>query len=445
MKPCVKLYEHQKKAVEFALKNKGNACLFLDCGLGKTLTALKIFEELKASSMLVVCPLSLISAAWIEDIEKFTDFTFCNLRKENKPAQIYLINYESYDKKKVPTDMIVLDESSKIKGYKSQITKTLIKDSKLYKHHLVMTGTPAPNTPLEYWPQITFVNKHILPESFYAFRNRFFHLKRGNQVAPYVHPTQLGQMFRQGFSYQMNPEREKQFLRDIQSVSFMAKKKDCLDLPEQTFQKRDVYLSASQAKVYKDMKRDMIAEIDGKFFTANQALTKLMRLRQVTSGFLMSPEGEATDLADNSKMKVLLDTLEEVGNKQVMIFCQFHKEIQVIRSKLNNSATLYGLTKDRNDSINGFKEGRYQYLIGHPRSMAHGLSFTNCDTMIFYSNDYSFEMREQAINRIHRATTTLKCTYIDLITKDTIDEDVLDVLNRKADAQELYERIRNTK
>lgn len=413
----------------------------MDCGTGKTLTALKAFEELKASTMLVVCPLSLINAAWIEDIKKFTEFTFCNLRTEKKPAQIYLINYESYAKKKVPADIICLDESTKIKSYQSQITKCLMKDKNLYKYRMVMSGTPAPNTPLEYWPQITFATGGVLPESFYAFRNTYFHLQKGSQVISKVHPLNLGNMYKKGFSYQMNPKKEPQFLEAISKVSFWATKKDCLDLPPQTFEKRDVYLSSSQMKIYKDMKRHMIAEIEGKFITANQALTKVMKLRQVTSGFLIDEKGEATDLADNSKFKVLLDTLEEIGNKQVIIFCQFHKEIELLKSKLK-AATLYALTKDRDDSITGFKSGKYQYLIGHPRSMAHGLSFTNCDTMIFYSNDYSFEMRHQAINRIHRATTTMRCTYIDLISKGTIDADILDCLNKKASAQELYESVK---
>lgn len=440
-----KLYDHQTRAVDFILKNNGNACLWMDCGLGKTLTALKAFELLGAKNMLVVCPLSLINAAWIEDIQKFTNLTFCNLREGYKEAQVYLINYESFSKKKIKTDMIILDESSKCKNSTSQITKTLLKESSNYKYKIVMSATPAPNNELEFWPQVTFVDRGILNESFYAFRNIYFELSRGNQVIPYVPPIQLAAAFKRGFKYRMKQSKLEEFFDKINKVSFWAKKEDCLDLPPKVFLKRDVYLSEKQMKVYKDMKRHMIAEIKDKVIAVNMALVKYLKLRQITSGFMIDGNGDATVLEDNAKINVLMEVLEELGNKQVMIFCQFHKEIEEIQSKLKNFATLYSGTKDRDDSINGFKEGRYQYLIGHVRSMAHGLSFTNCDTIIFYSNDYSFEMREQAINRIHRATTTKTCTYIDLVCSKTIDEEILTALNKKESAQELYERITNTK
>jgi len=438
-----KLYKHQENAVNFILNNNGNACLWMDCGLGKTLTALKAFELLGAKTMLVVCPLSLINAAWIEDINKFTNFTYCNLRGKKTEAQIYLINYESFSKHKIKTDMIVIDESSKCKNFKSQITKTLLAESHNYKYKIAMSATPAPNNELEFWPQITFVDKSKLNESFYAFRNIYFELVRGDQTIPYVSGLQLADMFKKGFKYKIKKSKSEDFFNKINKVSFWAKKEYCLDLPPKIFTTRDVYLSHAQMKVYKNMKRHMIAEIKDKVIAVHLALVKYLKLRQLTSGFLIDENGEATELADNAKLNVLMEVLEELGDKQIMIFCQFHKEIEEIQNKIKNYATLYSGTKDRDDSISGFKKGRYQYLIGHVRSMAHGLSFTNCDTVIFYSNDYSFEMREQAINRIHRATTTMPCNYIDLVCVGTIDEDILNVLQKKESLQDLYERITN--
>lgn len=443
------LYKHQKEAVKFILDRQGSGALFMEIGTGKTLTALSIFKELGVNKMLVICPISLINAAWGEDIKKFTDYKYCNLREGVTDAEIYLINYESYALERfqhcinsLGVDMVVLDESSKIRNPKARITKTLLHNRNNFRNRIVMSGTPAPNSADEYWSQIRFCSD-ALPESFYRFRNLYMKLDRNGYEPGYVHPTKIGEYFRKGFKYVLRDE--KKFLDEIRPHCFWAKKSECLDLPETTDVIREVVLSDSQMKVYREMKRYMVAEIGNQIVMANVALTKLMKLRQITSGFAINTMGEVTETTDNSKLNELLELLEEIGDKQVIIWVQFHQEIAVLEQNLKSYATLYSLTKDRDQSIEDFKTGKVQYLIAHPKSGGHGLTFTNCDTMIFFSIDYSFEGIEQARGRIHRPGQTNKCTYFYLLAKGTLDYDIKQALDKKEDLQTLCKRITDPK
>ena len=446
------LFQHQKDAVNFITKRQGSGALFMEIGTGKTLTALSIFKDLRVKEpnlkMLVICPISLINAAWGEDIKKFTDYTYCNLRETVNDSDIYIINYESYSLERFQTlinslkvDMVCLDESSKIRNPKARITKTLLHNRDNFRYRVIMSGTPAPNSPEEYWSQMRFCSPS-LPESFYRFRNLYMKLDRNGQEPGYVHPKQLVEYFRKGFKYVLKDE--KKFLDEIRPYCFWAKKSECLDLPETMDVIREVTLSPSQMKIYRDMKRHMVAEIEKELVMANVALTKIMKLRQITAGFAINTLGDATEITDNSKINELIELLEEIGNKQVIIWVQFKKEVEMISRHLTGKyATLYSETKDRDKSIDDFKSGVVQYLIAHPKSGGHGLTFTNCDTMIFFSIDYSFEGVEQARGRIHRPGQLNKCTYFYLLAKGTIDEDIKLALDKKEDLQTLTQRILN--
>lgn len=424
----------------------------MEIGTGKTLTALSIYKELLSKEpnlkMLVICPISLINAAWGEDIKKFTQFKYCNLREGVSDAEIYIINYESYHLERFQNlinnlglDMVTLDESSKIRNPKSRISKTLLHNRDNFRYRIVMSGTPAPNSPEEYWSQIKFCSP-ALPDSFYKFRNLYMKLERNGYDAGFVHPTKLGEMFRKGFKYKL--KNEKAFISEIAPYCFWAKKADCLDLPDTIDVIREVTLSDSQMKIYRDMKRHMVAEIGKDLVVANVALTKLMKLRQITAGFAINVLGDVTEIIDNSKINELLELLEEIGDKQVIIWVQFQKEVEMISKHIESYRTLYSLTEDRDKSIEDFKSGKAQYLIAHPKSGGHGLTFTNCDTMIFFSIDYSFEGIEQARGRIHRPGQLNKCTYFYLLAKDTIDYAIKESLNKKEDLQTLTNRVINS-
>lgn len=437
--------------------------MFHDMGLGKTRTALEIYKYYRqatpALKLMVVCPLSLINAAWGEDIGKFTPYKYQDLHKNKTPDMtndIFVINYEALMSLKVceavhnismmsPT-MCVLDESSKIKNHKAKTTKIILSLRDNFKYRLIMSATPAPNSEMEYWSQMCFVNEKILSRSFYKFRNEFFHLGRGGQTmipnGSYLSKGQAAEIFKKGWKYEITEANKARLIARISPYCHMAKKDECLDLPETITEKRLLPLRPKQKKAYADMARHFVCEILGQNIAAQQALTKIMKLRQITSGFLINAEGKAVDIGENPKLKELIELLEQAGNRQVTIWAQFHHEIRTIKKLLGDRAvTMYGETSDKDAAVDAFKKSEAQYLIAHPHSAGHGLTFTNCSLQVFYSLDYSHEYHEQARGRIHRAGQLHKCTYIYLLCEGTIDESIYKVLKDKKHETEILEDL----
>jgi len=190
---------------------------------------------------------------------------------------------------------------------------------------------------------------------------------------------------------------------------------DALDLPEQIDEVRLIRMNPNERKMYNEMKTHLVAEIktgrqlggqaEVKQVTAEVALAKLMKLRQATSGFLYNEDHVALRPGRSSKMRELEDVLEEMGPKQV-ISGAVHEEVESIMEMLDGwknddgkpktYVTMYSGTADREASIKDFQQGKAQYLIAHPRSAAHGLTFVNCSRNVFFSLDYSYEAHEQA-------------------------------------------------
>lgn len=459
------LFKHQEEGVNFIVKRGGSGALLWDCGTGKTRGAIEIFKRLRANNptlkMMVIAPLSLLNAAWACDIAKFSALTVQDLHENfsiSEKPDVYLLNFETLisDKKTKLLEAFirnfdvfcVVDESSRLKNFKAKTTKTLLRLCPLFKHRVVMSGTPAPNGEHEYWGQMEFIKPGLLHPSFYAFRNTFFHLERNGtkliQQGSFMTRSMARDIFSKGFKYAITPANRENLMKRIAPVCHWAKKDECLDLPEQIDQVREVELEVQQRVKYNEMKRELITEIQGKEIVAQVALTKLMKLREIVSGFAMDAEGKAYDIGESPKITELLNFVEEAGNQQIIIWCNFHWEIRKVRealSPLGRVVTLFSETEDRNESVNDFIDGKARFLVAHPRSAAHGLTFVQCQTQVFFSLDWSHEAHEQARNRTHRAGQKKACLYVYLIATDTIDEQILTALRKKQDAQTLIMEI----
>ena len=167
---------------------------------------------------------------------------------------------------------------------------------------------------------------------------------------------------------------------------------------------------------------------------------KLMKLREVVSGFLIDKAHSVKEF-ETQKDNVLKETLDEIGNKPVIIWCQFIYEIEKLAKKYNGVG-LTSKTKNRDDVIRRFKNGDIKYLFAHPKLLGKGVTFTNCTYNIYYSASFSYEEFKQSQDRIHRIGQNNKCTYILLQAKNTIDGKIYNCLNRKSNAvNELYEEM----
>ena len=441
----MKLYLHQREAIKIG--SEKNVALFHDCGTGKTVTALGIVQQGKARGQtptLVVCPLSVIEAAWLNDIRRFAPYLSAvslwskNLAERKaclaEKHDIYIVNYDTF--KNLYQDIcekgfkvLIVDESSKMKNHKSQITQALLslagirfrgsnfKTETIIPHRYVLSGTPAPNDLIEYWPQIKFITgpgNEIFNQNFYAFRGKYFYLVdigQGRKIPK----------FRQYM--------QDEFMASMQPVTHVVRKADALDLPEQVHQIRAVELSSKEYQAYKALKKTYVLRFSGETILATTALTEIMKLRQLTSGFCYGQNG--TYQTGTSKLDELKLLLSEIGNHQVIIWANFRCEIRQLLRVLPNSVALWGDGKDRQENIKKFQQGNCRYLIANPASAGHGLTFTNCSYAVYFSLNYSYELQKQSQDRIHRIGQKNKCTYYYLIAKNTVDQVIYKAVTEK--------------
>jgi len=382
---------------------------------------------------LVICPLSIIECAWIEDCNKFypkrkivslwSKSKKLRLEKLNEEADIYIINYDGLkiiynDILNKKFDCMIVDESSKMKNMTSQITATLLNLGEHIESKYVLSGCPTPNHNSEIFPQIKLINPDIFGNNYYGFLAKYFSQDMENP--------------HRWFQTDQNKDA---FFERLREQSAFLRKEDCVDLPEKTFLIRKYQLGKVQQKYYDNMLSDIKDNINNwsKFeFTA-----KLMKLREIISGFVISKDKEIIEF-ETQKDNELENVLEEIGNKPVIIWCQFIHEIERLAKKFNGIG-LTSKTKDRDQIISDFKNDKIKLLFVHPKLLGMGLTFTNCSYNVYYSLSFSYEEFKQSQDRIHRIGQVNKCTYIVLSANKTIDESIYKCLsNKKNVVDELY-------
>lgn len=255
--------------------------------------------------------------------------------------------------------------------------------------------------------------------NFFRFRNTFFFA------------TGFG-----GYSYKPMHGAQEAIMERVSKQAFSVKKDDCLDLPDRVFETRYVYMDEIQQKAYDMMKKENILEFKNSITLAANELAKIMKLRQVTSGYSINKDGIPIFISD-TKINALKELLEEIPeDKQVIVWVNFHFEIHRLKEEFEDSAcTLYGdmPQKEKIKSIEDFQSGKYRLLLAHPLSGGLGLTFVNCHFVVWFSLNYSQEQYSQANDRVYRIGQKNKVTYFTLLAKDTVDELIYKVLDKKAD------------
>lgn len=462
----MKLYRHQNEALERAKRD--NLALFHECGCGKTLTALKIIEYHRDrlagrwNGALVVCPLSIIESAWMEDCRTFTPhLSAVNLWSRNPQERIrrlrethdlYLVNFETFktmfnEIQAKGFDVLVVDESSKMKSPDCQTTRALLalagvpsrgKGVKfpvgpVIPNRYILSGTPAPNDRTEYWSQVTFIAPgRAFSDNFYSFRGRYFV------------PRPLGRTGISLWDYTKDPPLQEEFNRRMAPWCHVVRKVDAADLPDQVHEIRKVQLGKAERKAYETFRDELVLRFASEEVLASTALTEVMKARQLTSGFCYGSTG--VHQTGKSKLKELLSLLEELGDKPVIIWCNFRHEIAEILQAIPNAGALWAGTPDREKVIREFKNGQFSVLVANPQSAGHGLTFTHCCDAVYFSLNYSWELQKQSQDRIHRIGQSRKCTYYYLIAQDTIDEVIYAAVAKKQRiSEEVLRFLKGTK
>jgi SNF2 family DNA or RNA helicase len=443
-------FAHQQEAYESALaafrsgKSHGYA-LLMEMGCGKSLTAIGIAGRLylggKIAKALVVAPLSIVGV-WQEEFAKFAGFDYTLAVLEGtgakkadtlrhlygSPLQVAVVNYESTwrmeeEIRAWKPDLVIADEGHKIKTHNAHASKAMHRIGAAAAYKLLLTGTVITNKAIDVFSQYKFLNPAVFGNSFYTFRNRFFDMTGYGNHTPVLKRVM-----------------EDELTKKLHSIAFRATKAECLDLPETTDIVRYVELEKDVQKQYRSLVKDSYASLAGMEVTATNVLTRLLRLSQLTGGFLGGDDNPKPQRVSTAKLDALADILEATQNegKKLVIIARFVAEIAAIKALLDKSGIRYaaisGETQDRAAQVAMFQNDlEVTVFIGQIATAGLGITLTAASTLVFYSTDYSMSNHEQTRARIHRVGQKQPCTYIYLTAKGTVDEKVLKALRDKAD------------
>ena len=390
--------------------------------------------------VLIVAPLCILGV-WQDEFNNFADFDYNlavltgtsakkidTLRHLNGSAlQVAVINYESaWRLEKELTawnpDLIIADEGHKIKTHNISASKAMHRLGARARYRLLLTGTPVTNKAIDVFSQYKFLNPAIFGQSFYAFRNRYF------DMVGYGNHTPV-----------LKKSMERELTEKIHSIAYRATKAECLDLPETTDIIRKVELEPQAMLLYRNLVKDSYAELSEGEVTITNVLTKLLRLSQLTGGFLGSDDSSKAEQVSTAKLKVLEDIIDSAleENKKLVVIARFIPEINAICRMLDKKGVRYSLltgsVKDRDEQVYRFQnDSDVPIFVGQIATAGLGITLTAASTMVFYSLDYSMSNFEQTKARIHRAGQRVPCTYIYLTATGTVDEKVLKALKNKA-------------
>lgn len=342
--------------------------------------------------------------------------------------QVVVVNYESaWRLEKALTawhpDLIIADEGHKIKTHNIAASKAMHRMGAKASYRLLLTGTVITNKAIDVFSQYKFLNPAIYGNSFYAFRNRYFDMVGYGNHTPVLKKSMEGEL-----------------TEKLHSISYRATKAECLDLPETTDVIRQIELEPAALRIYRGLVKESYAELAGGEVTATNILTRLLRLSQLTGGFLGNDETAAVEQVSAAKLSALEDILDGAmaEGKKLVIIARFIPEIRAICKLLEKRGLGYscitGEVKNRDEQVARFqKEPEVMAFVGQIATAGLGITLTAASTMVFYSLDYSMSNFEQTKARIHRVGQRMPCTYLYLVARGTADEKVLAALESKAD------------
>jgi SNF2 family DNA or RNA helicase len=287
---------------------------------------------------------------------------------------------------------------------------------------MLLSGTIITNKAIDVFSPYKFLNPSVFGNSFYAFRNRYF-----DMCGYGMHTSVL----KKGMADELS--------RRIHSIAFRATKAECLDLPETTEIVRTVELEPQAKRLYEQLVRDSYVQIKDGEITAANMLTRLLRLSQLTGGFLREDSSERPIQISDAKLAALSDIVDSAAQEcdKLVIIARFLPEIDAITRMLGSKSIAFslitGAVKDRDDQVRRFQtDPCVTVFVGQIATAGLGITLTAADKMVFYSLDYSMSNFEQTKARIHRVGQRNPCTYIYLVAENTVDAKVLKALRDKA-------------
>ena len=431
-------HDYQRYATDFIINNPISAVL-LEMGLGKSVISLSAINELMldyfdVSRTLVIAPLRVANSTWPDEIKKWDHLKHLNYsvvigsEKERldalgKPAHIYLINRENVDwlitKSGIPWkfDMVVIDELSSFKSYQAKRFKSLLKVRPKLKRIVGLTGTPSSNGLMDLWAEFRLLDMgERLGRYITYYRQNFFVPDKRNQ-----------QMI---FSYKPKDGAEKKIYSLISDITISMKSKDFLKMPECIMNEVIVTLSDKEQKLYNSLKQDMVLSLEEKEIDAINAAALSNKLLQMSNGAVYNDDKESIHIHDR-KLDALEDLLEGANGKPVLVAYWFKHDLEKIKDRFDVREI-----KSAKD-ISDWNEGKIPVALIHPASAGHGLNLqAGGSTIIWFGLTWSLELYQQTNARLYRQGQDSTVVIHHILTKGTIDEDVMKALKAKEKIQD---------
>ena len=453
-------WKHQLSAISRAKLSTNGYGLFFEPGTGKTCTAINILRHKCAAEgrllkTLIIGP-GITVTNWCREFEMHSTIkdvtplqgtgkkrlkTFEDVSRRT-PNHVFVMNYESLLMKPLYSaiqdwrpEVIIFDESHKLKNIQAKRTKAAIKLSDLARFVLILTGTPILNTSLDLFTQFRCMDPAIFGKKLYFFRDRYF--------------QDANAMWKGKQSYfpnwQPRPGSYEELHKKISDVSMVVKKEECLDLPPLVRQVVSVELSPEQKKLYIQMSKELVAFMDGGIATASIALVKALRLMQIASGFLTIEDEDGSSREVKMKKNPRRDAVKELlsdltPNHKVIIWAVFKDNYETLRSVCNElkigCVEVHGAisSKEKDLAVSRFNtEPDCRVFIGNPSAGGIGINLISASYSIFYSRSFSLEDDLQAQARNYRGGSEIhkSVTRIDICAEGTIDETVAQKLANK--------------
>ena len=436
------LWEHQQRAVDFA-RDKPGSMLAMEMGTGKSLCAVHLTALWEAQRIFILCPKS-VTGVWKREFEKHAPgmFDVCILNKgtvkqktdqaklhlsiakaKTRPA-IFVINYESAWREPFAKwaqfdanfDLVIFDESHKIKSYKGKASRFCASLNSVPRK-LCLTGTPMPHSPGDIFAQYRTICPDIFGTNWYRFRNHYAQMGgfQGKQITAWVNTEELQENFR--------------------SHAFQVHKDDVLDLPDVQDIDIPIQLDSKTRRIYDKLNTEFYCWLEEHQdeVTVTNALTKLLRLQQCTSGFAKAENNGIVQIGEE-KQNTLADLIEGVDpSSPVVVFARFREDLNVIKRVAESLGRVYGeVSGSRKDLTDHSTMPDHIQVMGvQIQSGGVGIDLTRANIAVYYSMGYSLGDYVQSLARLHRPGQDRPVAFFHLIANNTIDLEVYKALQAK--------------
>lgn len=430
------LHGYQRRAVEF-IKARQRCGLFLDMGLGKsvsTLTAaLDLVNSFSVHKVLVVAPLRVANSVWAQEVEKWSHLkslrvSICTGTQKRRlaglqmDADVYVINRENVEwlveqyGTRWPFDMVIIDESSSFKNASSKRFKALRKVLPYTEYMVLLTGTPSPNGLIDLWSQIYLIDfGKSLGRTMTAYKQRFFE-------QDYM-----------GYNFTPRPGSDKAIHDLINPFVIHMSAEDYLELPPRIDVTVKTSMPPGAMEIYENFEKTLLAELDdGEEVEAMTAAVLANKLLQFANGGMYTDEKRNWSETHTAKLDALAEILEDNAGENVLVSYNYRFDLERLLKRFPEAVVL----DKQQETIDRWNRGEIKLLLAHPASAGHGLNIQAGGSLIvWFGLTWSLEHYLQFNARLHRQGQTKPVRVIHIVTENTIDERVLNVLTAKDKTQ----------